>query len=57
MLVAIGTLASAQSKATEETLTAATHLLNYCATHPSATIRFTKSNMFCSYISSQTHHT
>ena len=39
MLVALGTLASAQSKGTEATAQAVTQLLNYCATHPEATIR------------------
>jgi len=55
--VAIGTLASAQSKATEENLTAATHLLNYCATHPSATIHFTKSNMILHIVSDASYLT
>ena len=38
MLVALGTLASAQSKGTEATAQAATQLLNYCATHPDAVV-------------------
>ena len=45
MLVALGTLAAAQTKGTEATMDACTHLLNYAATHPDATIRFTKSDM------------
>jgi hypothetical protein len=45
MLVALGSLASEQSKGTEATLEAATQLLNYAATHPEATIRFHKSDM------------
>jgi len=57
MLVALGTLASAQSKATEETIKAATHLLNYCATHPSATIRFTKSDMILHIVSDASYLT
>ena len=45
MLVTLGTLASAQAKGTEATMQAATQLLNYCATHPDATIRFHASGM------------
>jgi hypothetical protein len=45
MLVALGSLASAQTKATTNTLKAARQLLDYAATHPQATIRFTRSDM------------
>ena len=45
MLVALGTLASAQTKGTEATATAVTQLLNYCATHPDATLRYHSSAM------------
>jgi hypothetical protein len=45
MLVALGTLAASQTKGTEATADALTHFLNYCATHPDATIRFHKSDM------------
>jgi hypothetical protein len=45
MLVALGTLASAQAKGTEATMDATTHLLNYCATHPDAKIRYHASDM------------
>lgn len=45
LLVAINTLASTQTKGTEATLTAAVQLLNYCATHPDAIIRFVASDM------------
>jgi hypothetical protein len=45
MLVALGTLASAQTKSTEATMDAAVHLLNYAATHPEATVRFRRSDM------------
>lgn len=45
MLVAIGTLATEQSIGTEKTLTNLVHLLNYCATHPNATVRYSASNM------------
>jgi hypothetical protein len=46
MLVALGTLASAQTQGTEATAQAITQLLNYCATHPDATVRFNASDMF-----------
>ena len=45
LLVAIGSLSSAQSAPTEATLEAITHLLNYCATHPDAVIHYTASAM------------
>jgi len=45
MLPALGTLASAQTEGTEETLKAVTHFLNYAATHPEAYVRFKKSKM------------
>jgi hypothetical protein len=45
MLVAIGTLATQQATPTEATMHAITHLLNYCATHPEATLRYTASDM------------
>jgi hypothetical protein len=45
LLVTLGMLAWAQSKGTEATMQAATQLLNYCATHPDATIRFHASGM------------
>jgi hypothetical protein len=45
MLVALGTLAASQKKGTESMATALTHFLNYCATHPDATIRFHSSDM------------
>jgi hypothetical protein len=51
ILVALGTLASAQSTATQATLHAAEHLLDYCATHPHATVRFQASDM-CLHIHS-----
>jgi hypothetical protein len=44
-LVALGTLLAAQSKGTTATAQAITQLLNYCATHPDATIRFIASEM------------
>ena len=45
MLVALGTLAAAQSKGTEETAKASIKLLNYAATHPDAVLRYTASDM------------
>eukprot|EP00957_Ditylum_brightwellii_P160108 12187643-Ditylum_brightwellii.AAC.1 len=45
MLVAIGTIAAAQSKGTEAMVKAVEHLLDYCAPHPNATIRYTPSDM------------
>ena len=45
MLVAISTLASVQAKGTEATMVAAIQLLNYCATHPNASVRYKASDM------------
>ena len=45
MLVAISTLASVQAQGTQATMDAAIHLLNYCATHPDASIRYRSSDM------------
>jgi len=45
MLVSLGTLGSAQSKGTDNTMQAAVHLLNYAATHPDAKIRYHASEM------------
>jgi len=45
MLPALGSLAVAQSKATETTAKACTKLLNYAATHPNAVVRYHKSEM------------
>jgi hypothetical protein len=51
MLVALGDLASAQSKGTTATMIAANHLLNYAATHPEATILYRASDMILHIIS------
>jgi hypothetical protein len=51
LLVALGTIASAQSKGTEATMNAMVQLLNYCATHPNAKIRFRASDMVLHIIS------
>jgi hypothetical protein len=45
LLVALGTLGSAQAKGTEATAAATVHLLNYCATNPDACIRYKASDM------------
>lgn len=45
MLVSLGTLAAAQTRATMTTMKAANQLLDYAATHPDATVRFTASDM------------
>eukprot|EP00957_Ditylum_brightwellii_P165268 12583282-Ditylum_brightwellii.AAC.1 len=45
MLVAIGTIAVVQSKGTEAMAKAVEHLLDYCASHPIVTIRYTPSDM------------
>jgi hypothetical protein len=45
MLVAIGSIASAQNNGTEATMDEVTHLLNYCTTHPLAVICFHASDM------------
>jgi hypothetical protein len=45
MLVALGSIATQQAKGTEQTMKALTTLLNYCATHPNATVRYTASDM------------
>ena len=45
MLVALGTLAAAQTQGTAETARACAQLLDYAATHPNAAIKFTASDM------------
>jgi hypothetical protein len=45
LLVALGTLAANQTKATTNTMKAARQLLDYVATHPNATIRYNASDM------------
>ena len=45
MLVALGTLAAAQTKGTEMTMKECVRLLNYAATHPDARVRFRASQM------------
>jgi hypothetical protein len=48
MLVALSALASEQTKGTEQTARDAVKFLNYCATHPNATIRYQASDMILS---------
>lgn len=45
MLTAIGDLATQQHKGTQTTMKNLVQLLNYCASHPSATVRYTSSDM------------
>ena len=45
LLVALGTLATQQANPTDKTWDDITLFLNYCATYPEATIRFTRSGM------------
>jgi hypothetical protein len=45
MLAALGTIAAAQSNATDHTATAVVKLLNYAATNPKAVIRYKASGM------------
>jgi hypothetical protein len=45
LLTALGTIASQQARATAATLRAVTQVLNYCATHPNAVIRYRASDM------------
>eukprot|EP00978_Attheya_sp_CCMP212_P026418 scaffold86865_cov67-Attheya_sp.AAC.1 len=45
MLMAIGSISSAQANSTEATAKAVAHLLDYCATHSEATIKYTASDM------------
>jgi hypothetical protein len=45
MNVALSSLASQQTKGTQQTAQDAVQFLNYCATHPDATIRYQKSDM------------
>ena len=45
MLHALNLLSAAQTKGTQQTVAALVHLLNYCATHPDAKIRYHTSGM------------
>jgi hypothetical protein len=45
MLAAIGTIATQQASATKQTMKAVVQLLNYCATHPDAVVRYSASDM------------
>jgi hypothetical protein len=57
MLVTINTIASEQAHATKNTMAAVTQLLNYCATHPDATVRFTASDMALKVVSDASYLT
>jgi hypothetical protein len=56
MLVALGTLASAQTKGTQATKKASEQLLSYCFTHPVAKIRYHTSGMIPSIHSDVSYH-
>ena len=45
LLVALGSISSQQSKATQQTEMEVNQLLDYCHTHPTATIRYLASDM------------
>jgi hypothetical protein len=45
MITAIGSIATQQANATTATMQAITQLLNYCATHPNAVVRYYSSDM------------
>jgi hypothetical protein len=51
LLLDLNTLSSVQSKATNTTMDALIHLLNYCATHPDAIIRYKASDMILHIVS------
>ena len=55
LLVSLGTLVSSQSKGTVVTAKANLQILNYCATHPDAFIRY-KSSAIVLYIHSDTSY-
>jgi hypothetical protein len=45
MLMTLSTIAAQQSKAIQNTIKATNHLLDYCHTHPNATLKYRASNM------------
>jgi hypothetical protein len=51
VLVALGTIASQQSKGTQATAQALAHLINYAVAHPDATVRYHASNMYLHLLS------
>ena len=55
MLHALSCLSKAQAKGTQATMEAMTHLLNYAATNPDATVRFHASNMVLNIHSDASH--
>jgi len=56
MLVALGTLASAQTKGTQATKKAAAQLLDYCFSNPDAKVRYHSSGMVLSIHSDASYH-
>jgi hypothetical protein len=55
MLVALGTIASNQTKGTQATAQAVTQILNYASAHPDATVRYHASDM-CLHIHSDAYY-
>jgi hypothetical protein len=55
MLIALGTIAEQQTNGTEATARAVVHLLDYCVTHPDATIRYRASGMILWIHSNASH--
>ena len=55
MLHALNNLASQQTKGNDKTMEAMEHFLDYCATHPNATVRFQGSDMFLKINSDVSH--
>jgi hypothetical protein len=56
MLVTLITITSAQKKCTDSTADTMIQLLNYCATHPDAEVRFHASNMVLHISSDDSYH-
>lgn len=57
LLVTINSLASEQTRGTENTMKGVTQLLNYCATHPDAVVRFEASDMALKVVSDASYLT
>lgn len=55
MFCALNSLATAQSKGNHKTIKVMMHFLNYCASHPDVTIRFTARNMIVKIHSNAFH--
>jgi len=57
MLHILNELAAAQSTSTQQTMDAMTHFLNYCSTHPDASITYHASDMILHLHSDASYHT